>query len=705
MPTYVITGPDGKKYRVSGQGTPEEALSAVQQQVGGATPQAAPEPTQIAPEMDLITQKATALADYQEKIGYGYGAGDLFKNQFAFGLGDKIAGVAGAFGGGLTRLGLGKEQPWTGASMSEDYAIGRKAEEILEQRAKERTGARGTAAEIGGAILTGSFLRAPAAATAGARILQTGKDAAKLGTIQGVGNSEADSLTGVAGDALTSGALSGVLGAGLQGGLEVARPLIKGATAVGRSVRGLTDNTDARAARRVAQALEADNMTVGKAAGRMQRSGTSLINVADENTMGLGRAAAARPGPGRTMLNRSLDAQQATRATRAMGAIDDGLGKGTEPFNRQVASMIQQRGGLAKKAYNKVYNLGDKEIWTPELESLSSSPSIKQAMQTAVSKWRDRSIADGFGAMNPSASVERGILKFKNSGLPAYPNIQFWDYTKQALDDQIQAAIRAGAKNEVSALTSLSNKLRNELDAVVPIYKVARQGYASQSKLIEALERGREIMKPAVLNNLDQLADDFAQMSAPQKDMMRLGLSRALEDSISSTPDQAGNVINKIFGTPQKREAIKTLFKNDTAFRKFEMQMRQLAKEAGVFKNIRTGSRTSFVDAEKEAASNVDEVASSLMDMAARPVNATIRGLSKLLIGRGNMDPETAAKVAQILISQDPSFVMKALSAQTNTRAGQQAFDQLMSRAFRAVRGGTAALGAAAGSQAITSGQ
>ena len=85
--------------------------------------------------------------------------------------------------------------------------------------------------------------------------------------------------------------------------------------------------------------------------------------------------------------------------------------------------------------------------------------------------------------------------------------------------------------------------------------------------------------------------------------------------------------------------------------------------------------------------------------------NATLRGLSKLLVGRGNMDPETAAKVAQILVSEDPSFVMRALSAQTNTRAGQQAFDQLMSRAFRAVRGGTAALGAAAGSQAITSGQ
>jgi hypothetical protein len=652
-----------------------------------------------APEMDPITQKATALADYQEKIGFGKGSGDLFINQFGFGLQDKIDGVAGAVGGGLTRLGLGKEQPWTGASLAEDYAISRRATEILEQRAKERTGALGTAAEIGGAILTGTALRAPAAATAGARILQTGKEAAKLGTIQGAGNSEAESLTGVAGDALTSGALSAVLGAGLQGGLEVARPLIKGATAVGRSVRGLTDNTDARAARRVAQALEADNMTAGKAAGRMQRGGSSLINVADENTMGLGRAAAARPGPGRTMMNRSLDAQQATRATRAMDAVGDGLSSNAaQPFNRQVASMIQQRGAQANKAYQAAFNQNFSKGHSMAFDSLQKrvpAEAMRNALKVAQAEGRP------FGQqLVASIDDATGNVTFRRA-----PSIEEWHYIQRGLRSSMDSAYRSGAGEVGTAYKSLHRELLNAMDAANPTYKMARQAYATQSQLLDALNRGREIMKPAILNNLDQLADDFTRLSKPEQDMMRLGLSRALEDSISSTPDQAGNVINKIFGTPQKRAAIKTLFKNDTAFRKFEMQMRQLAKEAGVFKNIRTGSRTSFVDAEKEAASNVDEVASSLMDMAARPVNATLRGLSKLLVGRGNMDPETAARVAQILVSEDPSFVMRALSAQTNTRAGQQAFDQLMSRAFRAVRGGTAALGAAAGSQAITSGQ
>lgn len=44
MPTYKITGPDGKVYRVTGEGTAEEALAQVQARVGGTQTAAAPQP-------------------------------------------------------------------------------------------------------------------------------------------------------------------------------------------------------------------------------------------------------------------------------------------------------------------------------------------------------------------------------------------------------------------------------------------------------------------------------------------------------------------------------------------------------------------------------------------------------------------------------------------------------------------------------------
>jgi hypothetical protein len=324
-------------------------------------------------------------------------------------------------------------------------------------------------------------------------------------------------------------------------------------------------------------------------------------------------------------------------------------------------------------------------------------------MQSAVEKWRDRAIADGFGGMNPGAAVEGGVMKFKNGNVPAFPNMQFWDYTKRALDDQIGAAVRSGAKDEVSYLTKLSKKLRSELDTAFPAYKLVRENYATQSQMIDALEMGRGIMKPAVLNNLDQLADDFAQLPKPAKDMYRMGMARALEDMISSTPSEAGNVVNKIFGTPQKRQALRTMFESDSKFRAFEVQMRRLAKEASVFKNIRTGSKTSLVNAEQQAAGNLKEGADALVDVGSgRYVNATMKGLSKLLGNLGRMDEATAARVAQILVSEDPQFVMQALRSQANTQAGRQVTDELLSRAFRIARGGAVALGAGAGASTVS---
>jgi hypothetical protein len=43
MPTYIVTGPDGKKYKVSGQGSAQDALAHIQQRMGGTAP-AAPAP-------------------------------------------------------------------------------------------------------------------------------------------------------------------------------------------------------------------------------------------------------------------------------------------------------------------------------------------------------------------------------------------------------------------------------------------------------------------------------------------------------------------------------------------------------------------------------------------------------------------------------------------------------------------------------------
>jgi hypothetical protein len=656
----------------------------------GQQQETAPAPTAID---DPIEQKATALADYQEKIGRGESAGGLFSGGFALGLKDKVSGAANA----LTGL-LPGSQPWNGETVGEDYKIGRRAQEILEERARSRSGALGAAAEIAGNVAGGALAKAPAAIGALPRIAQTAREAGILGTIMGAGDSRSESLGGVAGDAVMGGAIGAGLGGALGGALEVARPVIKGAVAGTRAVTGLGGNTEARAAKRVVQALSADDMTPGKAAARMATRGQSLVNIGDENVMGLGRAVSARPGPGRQTINKALDAGQAARPDRAIAAVQSTLGGADQPFNIRVASMVQQRGQQANRAYQAAFqrNYGANHAAIfDDLQRRVPGEAVRNAMRVAQAEGRP------FGQqLIASIDDASGNVTFRRA-----PSIEEWHYIQRGLRSAMDSAYRSGAGEVGTAYRGLHRQLLDAMDSANPLYKAARRSYATQSQLLEALQRGREIMRPETLNNLDQLADDFTRMSKPEREMMRLGLSRGLEDAVSSTPSTAGDVVNRIFGTPQKRQAIRTLFESDSAFRQFEVQMRRLAKEASVFKNIRTGSRTAFVEAEKDTAGNLAEAAGNIMDVGTGNVAGPIRrGLSKMLGNLGNMDEQTAARVAEILISEDPQFVVRALASQTNRNANQQITNELLSRAFRIARGGAAVMGGAGGAS-IASGQ
>lgn len=64
MTKYVITGPDGKKYNVTGDGTPEEALAAFEAQLSLQTPKATVPPVPPVPEEpSLLTKTVQGIKD------------------------------------------------------------------------------------------------------------------------------------------------------------------------------------------------------------------------------------------------------------------------------------------------------------------------------------------------------------------------------------------------------------------------------------------------------------------------------------------------------------------------------------------------------------------------------------------------------------------------------------------------------------------
>lgn len=203
----------------------------------------------------------------------------------------------------------------------------------------------------------------------------------------------------------------------------------------------------------------------------------------------------------------------------------------------------------ARPLYEKAFQEGDKEIWSPELERLSGSPAVQRAMRTAVRKWKDFAIDDGFGAMNPGAAVEDGMIKFQGGGsIPAFPNLQFWDYVKRAMDAQVRAAKSPmGQAGDLKVLTGLTSKLRGELDRLAPgAYAEARRVYGT----------GADDVHNALQSALGIIADT--------SDTQVLSAARYAFDPKTRSPQMVARLRSAIEGQdPQAWQALKRLWIDD----------------------------------------------------------------------------------------------------------------------------------------------
>lgn len=662
MPTFEIQTPRGR-YEVNAPDE-QQALQAIEGEL-----------------------KAMDWADRKEAFQGKGGAGELFGNSFVFGLQDKVSGLAGGLHGLIS-----------GEGFSEGYNTAQRGQQIYEDRAREKAGGAGTIAEVAGSILgPGSTLRAAQAPTALGRVAQTAKESGKLGLIQGVGDTEQTDLPGVATDVALSGATGFGLGAGLGGAIELGRGLYRGGKAIVRGLSSSLDDEAGRAGRKVAKALADDGISPQQAASRMATRNTALINTGDENLLGLGRAAASKPGEGRKILTKALDAQQKGSQDRVLTAVNQSLGQGSPmSFNMRVAKMVEDRATKAQQMYEPAFAKNFANGHSMKFDSIAKripGEAVRNAQKIALAEGRP------FGEQLVASIADDGLVTFKRA-----PSLREWHYIQRGLRSATDSAYKSGVGEVGTAYKGLHKELLAAMDEASPMYRAARKSYASQTDLLDALNRGREILNPATTRNVDSLADEIAGMSASEREMLQIGLARQMQDMLQATPDAAGDMVKKVFGNQAKRNAIRAAFGNDTKFRAFEAEMARIAKEAKAFQYVRTGSRTSIVDAEKAAGGAASEVAGAIADVASGSgVNLTLRATAKMLKDMGGMDEGVAREVAKILVERDPNLVMKALSPSVNRAVKQQARAAIGQKVNAIVRG-MAAGAATGGSYLVTGG-
>jgi hypothetical protein len=199
---------------------------------------------------------------------------------------------------------------------------------------------------------------------------------------------------------------------------------------------------------------------------------------------------------GRKIIEPFLTERQKCQLSRVSESLKTFTGT-TKSATQATTEAIKRQRDSSAPLYKAAYEAGDKIVWSDEMERLSGVPEVQTAMKNAVSDWQRSQIAQGFGAAKPGATANRGgILEILGNKVPVFPNIQFWDYVKKSLDGMISDEIKPNGSlsGKGRELTTIKNKLLDQLDKQVPQYAQARQAWAGEASYLKALDDGRGIL-------------------------------------------------------------------------------------------------------------------------------------------------------------------------------------------------------------------
>jgi hypothetical protein len=625
------------------------------------------------PEGDAPWDETPAAAP-QEKaadISTPAAAFEGFKKGLSANFSDEIYGASQA--SGLPEWLGGFRAPVGAARLGYEYVTGEpgsatdsynKGVEYARARQAEAEKQHPTAmmlGEVGGAGLGTLAVPIGSAATLPGRIAQGAAVGAGYGALSGAGEGTdlATRGTGAGIGAITGGLTGAAVPPVVEGAIQGTRALTR---PIANSIRGAID-PEAEASRRVATALARDYSQTGPslgaeeiAAANLAGTPRGLVDAGGETTRALARSAANTSPEARQALTQFTSGRFATQNDRAASVIQSVTGA-----TGDNAGMIESLKAAARKtnkpAYEQAYNAGDKEIWSPELERLSSAPSVQQALKSAATKWRDWQVHDGFGSSNPPVMVKNGIIDFGNGrGLSVFPNLQFWDYAARNIADRAEQARRSGAMQEAARLGGLEKQLKTELDKIVPEYNAARSGAARAFGAQDAVEAGGNFVTSKMDNDSARRA--LQKMSPPEKQLFSQGYASGLISKIREIGDRR-SILNSISQSPAERERMEIALGPQGA-----SQVEAFLRAEGVLDRARGAisgnSTTARQLAELGLAGGAYGVTSGgdLTDPKALATGAIVWGLTH---GNRKINEAVARRVGEMLVSDNPGVLKRGI--------------------------------------------
>lgn len=283
----------------------------------------------------------------------------------------------------------------------------------------------------------------------------------------------------------------------------------------------------------------------------------------------LATAALRDPNPESQAYATQLAERQAGAGERTGDLVNQALAPDT--YADAEKSLTTALKTNAKPFYDKAYSMFPK-VQSDELGNILNNKFGQAASKRAFDLMK----ADGVPIGDADAV-----------GMVQSPSLQYLDYVKRALDDQISTATAAGNRNQARIIGGMKDRLLTELDNKTTLptgaspYAEARKQYQSDAQTLDALHSGLQDfpkMTPA------DLRAKMSDLDFSAQDAFRSGVAESLFRTIGKTP--AGrNVPLKLINTPDMQEKMVALFDDPKKAQSF---IDRLQNEATQFETAKT---------------------------------------------------------------------------------------------------------------------
>lgn len=533
-------------------------------------------------------------------------------------------------------------------------------------------------------------------ATFGSRVAQGVRAGATYGGLSGAGEgTDAGSRVLNAGVGTLTGGVGGGAAVPLSEGVSFAIKKMLGPA--WNAVVGLARGSENEAARRVFSAIEADSQDI--AAGKMKgmpvqdwlqaRAAGEPVMLADlggARTQSLLRSAANTSPEGRGILEKSVEDRFAGQADRVAADVRNLVQGGANAGKRADQLVAEYDAGRAPLYQRAFAQPAAQQLWTPELQQMAEAPLVQQAMRMATMTGRNEAAKLGMPQpINPFTFNRDGSVALTNPNLQ--PNLQYWDVVKKNLD--------GGDRNA----QQWAKALRQHLDEHVPSYADARGFAANFFGERDALEAGRAMagknMDPEVI------AKAMRKMDPDEKDLFREGYASDWANRVIGNFRDSRDITKAMFNSPNERKraeiifgpaGVKTLENRMTLETVMDGARKAMGNSTTARQLIEAGLAGGALGYYEGGDWKSAMTGAGAGAFARKALTTEMAAGARHLIGR--VDAKTAARVAELLTSDDPRKLAQGLRIMNANQAVANGMRNIANR--MAVAGQSPASGSAA---------